>query len=119
MYTHKQIECLPKFAKSNVYVFDFRTFLETIALLKSHRIYLILHNFPFRDKMAMSKHQLAGALEKKTLTLEGIIKFLDYAEANQKLGCRKLAEVFNIEKTASANILKNKKKIREQYEQIH
>ena len=55
--------------------------------------------------MAMSKHQLAGALDKKTLTLEGKIKFLDYAEANQKLGCRKLAEVFNIGKTASANIL--------------
>ena len=111
-------------SKSNVYqnfanVFDLRIFLETIALLKSHRIYLILHNCPFRDKMATSKHQLAGALEKKTLTLEGEIKYLDYAEANQKLGCRKLAEVFNIGKTASANILKNKKKIREQYEQFH
>ena len=38
-------------------------------------------------KMAMSKYQLAGSLEKKTLALQEKIKFLDYAEANEKLGC--------------------------------
>ena len=34
----------------------------------------------------------------------------------QKLGCRKLADVYKIGKAASANILNNEKKIREQQE---
>ena len=70
-------------------------------------------------KMAMSKYQLAGSLEKKTLTLQEKIKFLDYAEANEKLGCRKLADVFKIEKAAANNILKNKQMLREQCEHFH
>ena len=45
---------------------------------------------------------------KKTLTLQEKIKFLDYAEANEKVGCRKLPDVFKIGKTAANNILKNK-----------
>ena len=49
-------------------------------------------------KMAMSKYQLAGSLEKKTLTLHEKINFLDYAEANEKLGCRKLAMCLKLEK---------------------
>ena len=65
-------------------------------------------------KMAMSKYQLAGSLEKKTLTLQEKIKFLDYAEANEKLGCRRLADVFKIRKTAASNMLKNKQILREQ-----
>ena len=69
--------------------------------------------------MAMSKYQLAGSLEKKTLTLQEIIKFLDCAEANEKVGCRKLADVFKIGKTAASNILKNKQMLREQYEHFH
>ena len=67
----------------------------------------------------MSKYQLAGSLEKKTLTLQEKIKFLDYAEANEQLGCRKLAHVFKIRKPAANNILKNKQMLREQYEQFH
>ena len=70
-------------------------------------------------KMAISKYQLAGSLEKKTLTLQEKIKFLDYAEANEQLGCRKLAHVFKIRKPAANNILKNKQMLREQYEQFH
>ena len=70
-------------------------------------------------KMAMSKYQLAGSLEKKTLTLPEKIKLLDYAEANEKLGCRNLADVFKIGKTAANNILKNKQMLREQYEHFH
>ena len=69
--------------------------------------------------MAISKQQLAGALEKKTLTLYEKIKFLEYAERNKTLGCRKLADVLHIGKTATANILKNKKKIRKQYSNFH
>ena len=70
-------------------------------------------------KMAMSKYQLAGSFEKKILTLQEKIKFLDYAEANEKLGYRKLADVFKIGKTAANNILKNKQMLREQYEHFH
>ena len=69
--------------------------------------------------MAMSKYQLAGSLEKKTLTLQEKIKFLDYAEANEKLGWQKLADVFKIGKTAANSILKNKQMLREQYEHFH
>ena len=70
-----------------------------------------------KDGDVKSKYQLAGSLEKKTLTLQEKIKFLDYAEANEKLGSRKLADVFKIGKTAANNILKNKQMLREQYEQ--
>ena len=63
--------------------------------------------------MALSKQKLVGALEKKILTLDEKITFLEYAEGNKTLGCPKLAEVFTIGKTAGAKILKNKKKIRE------
>ena len=57
------------------------------------------------------KQQLTGKLAKKTLTLDEKIKFLDFAKKNQKLECRKLADIFKIGKTAVANILKNEKKI--------
>ena len=67
----------------------------------------------------MSKYQLAGSLEKKTLTFQEKIKFLDYTEANEKLDCQKLADVFKIGKTAANNILKNKQMLREQYEHFH
>ena len=55
--------------------------------------------------MAMPKYQLAGSLEKNNLTLQEKIKFLDYAEANENLGCRKLADVFKIGKAAAKQYL--------------
>ena len=55
----------------------------------------------------MSKHQLAGSLTKKTLTLEGKIKLPD---ANK--------ERFNIGKMAAANIIKNETSIRKEYEEF-
>ena len=58
----------------------------------------------------MRKHQVASALEKRTLIVEEKVKFLDYAEANQKLGCRKFSEVSEIWKTTEASILKSKRK---------
>ena len=70
-------------------------------------------------KMRMSKYQLAGSLEKKTLTFQEKIKFLEYADANENLGCRKLADVLKTRKTAANNILKNKQMLREQYEHFH
>ena len=45
-------------------------------------------NIVLQSKDGDVKYQLAGSLEKKTLTLQEKIKFLDYAEANKKLGCR-------------------------------
>ena len=67
--------------------------------------------------MAMSKHQLEGSLTKKTLTLEGKIKLLG-ANKERKQSCRQLAEMFNIGKTAAANITKNEASIRKEYEEF-
>ena len=67
--------------------------------------------------MAMSKRQLTGSLTKKTLTLEGKIKLLD-ANKERKQSCRQLAEMFNIGKTAAANIIKNEASIRKEYEEF-
>ena len=66
--------------------------------------------------MRLSKHQLAGKLAKKTLTLDEKIKFLDFAKSNSKFGCRKLADTYKIGKTAAAKIMKDEKKICEQHE---
>ena len=64
----------------------------------------------------LSKPQIAGKLAKKTLTLDERIKFLYFAEKNPKLGCRKLADIYKIEKIAAATILKDEKKLRKQHE---
>ena len=66
----------------------------------------------------MSKHQLAGSLTKKTLTLEGKIKLLD-ANKERKQSCRQLAEMFNIGKTAAAHIIRNEASIRKEYEEFN
>ena len=66
--------------------------------------------------MSLSKHQLAGKLSKKNLSLDEKMKFLDFAKGNPNFGCRKLAEIFKIGKTAAANILKEEKSIRSQHE---
>ena len=65
----------------------------------------------------MSKHQLAGSLVKRTLTLERKIKLLD-ANKERKQSCRQLVEMFDIGKTAAANIIKNKASIRKKYEEF-
>ena len=67
--------------------------------------------------MAMSKHQFAGSLIKETLTQDGKIKRLD-ANKERKQSCRQLAEMFNIGKTAAANIIKNEVSIRKEYEEF-
>ena len=66
--------------------------------------------------MSLSKHQLAGKLSKKTLSLDEKVKFLDFAKGNPNFGCRKLAEIFKIGKTASASILKEEKSVRSKHE---
>ena len=50
------------------------------------------------------------------MTLEGKIKLLD-ANKESKQSCRQLAELFNIGKTAAANI-KNEAFIRKEYEEF-
>ena len=67
--------------------------------------------------MAMSKHQLAGSLTEKTLTLEGKIKLLD-TNKERRQSCRQLAEMFNIGRTAAANIIKNEASIHKEYEEF-
>ena len=66
--------------------------------------------------LRQSKKQLAGKLAKKTLTLDEKVKLLDISKKNPKLGCRKLANIYKIGKTAAANILENEIKICEQHE---
>ena len=66
--------------------------------------------------MVLSKQQLAGKLAKKTLSLDEKVKFLDFAQGNPRLGCRKLAEISKIGKIAAANISKEKKNIPNQHE---
>ena len=65
----------------------------------------------------MSKHQLAGSLTKKTLRLEGKIKLL-HANKERKQSCQQLAEMFNIGKTAAANIIKNEASVCKEYEEF-
>ena len=55
--------------------------------------------------------------DQKALTLEGKIKLLD-ANKERKQSCRQLAEMFNIGKTAAANIIKNEAPIRKEYEEF-
>ena len=66
---------------------------------------------------AMSKHQLAGSLTKKTLTLERKIKLID-ANKERKQSCRQLAEMLNIGKAAATNIIKKEASIRKEYEEV-
>ena len=66
--------------------------------------------------MAMSKHQLAGSLTKK-LWRQRKIKHID-VNKERKQSCQKLAEMFNIGKTAVANIIKNEESIRKKYEEF-
>ena len=68
--------------------------------------------------MAMSKHQLACSLIKKTLTLEGKIKLLN-ANKERKQSCQQFEETFNIGKTGNeASIIKNEASIRKEYEEF-
>ena len=49
--------------------------------------------------------------------LEGKVKLLD-ANKERKQNCWQLAEMFNIDKTAAANIIKNEASIRKEYEEF-
>ena len=53
------------------------------------------------------------------LTLEEKIRVLDHAEKDPKVGCRKLTELFSVEKMQIAALIKDKQNIRVQYETFH
>ena len=69
--------------------------------------------------MALPKQQLTGRLAKKTFSLDKKVKFSEFAKRNPTVGCRKLAELFKIGKTAAGNIIKEKKNICSQHELFH
>ena len=57
----------------------------------------------------------AGKLNKRCLTLDEKIKILD-ENKKKKMSCRDISKNYSIGKTQAANILKEEKKLREEYE---
>ena len=66
---------------------------------------------------AMLKHQLAGSLSKKTLTIEEKIKVID-AKKKTRQSWKQLADQFCIGKTAAAKIIKIEASIMEKMAKI-
>ena len=58
--------------------------------------------------MSLSKHQLAGKLSKKTLSLDEKVKFLDFAKGNPNFECRNLLKYLKLEKLLLQTFLKNR-----------
>ena len=65
--------------------------------------------------MSTSKMTLSARLQRKTLSLSEKIKLLDYKKSNPMIGCRDIAEIFNIGKISAATIMKNEEKFRKYY----
>ena len=65
--------------------------------------------------MSTSKKRLSARLQRKTLSLSEEIKLLDYKKNNPTIGCRDIAEIFDIGKTSAATIIKNQEKLRKDY----
>ena len=64
------------------------------------------------------KDGFAQTLTCRSFRKENWKRSLDYAAGIKTLGCQKIADVFNTGKNAATNILKNKKKIWEQYDKF-
>ena len=62
--------------------------------------------------MASSEQQFADKLARKTFSFDEKVKFLDFAKGYPTFGCRKFVGIFKIGKTATANIIKEEKNIR-------
>ena len=74
--------------------------------------------YPSKDITLTHKHgdvktPARRFFDQKTLTLEGNIKLLG-ANKEREQSCRQLGEMFNIGKTAAANIIKNEASIRKE-----
>ena len=63
-------------------------------------------------KISTSKKTFSALLQRKTLSLSEKIKLLDYKKSNPTIGCRDIAEMFNIGKTSAATIIKNEARLR-------
>ena len=61
------------------------------------------------------KKREAGKLSKHCLTLVEKIEILD-ANKKKKMSCRDISKTYNIGKTQAANLLKNEKTLRTEYE---
>ena len=66
--------------------------------------------------MALSKQQLVAGMKRTRLKLEEKIKILNYSNENPKKSCREIATHFQIGKTGAASILKDEKKLRQEFE---
>ena len=73
--------------------------------------------YPSKDITLTQKHGDVETPTRRFLTLEGKIKLLDVNKQRMQ-SCRQLAEMFNIGKTAAANIIKNEASIRKEYEEF-
>ena len=62
--------------------------------------------------MSTSKKALSARLQGKTLSLGKKVKLLDYKKSNSTIGCRNIAEIFNIGKESAATTIKNEEKLR-------
>ena len=56
--------------------------------------------------MSTYKKTLSARLKRKALSLSEKINLLDYKKSNPTIGCRDIAEIFNIGKTSAASVLK-------------
>ena len=65
---------------------------------------------------SLSKHQLSAALKRICLNLDEKVEILDFAAKHPELGYRKLAEHFSVGKPSTANILKQGKTLRKDFE---
>lgn len=65
--------------------------------------------------MSFSKYQLSARMKRKNLSLDKKVKIIEYTNKNPTMGCQVIAEHFSIGKTCIANILKNAKVPRKEY----
>ena len=65
--------------------------------------------------MSTFKKALSAQLQRKNVITKRKIKLLDYKKSSPTIGCRCIAEIFNIGKTSAATITKNEKKFCKDY----
>ena len=65
--------------------------------------------------MSTSKKRFSARFQRKTLLLSEKIKQLNYKKSNLMIGCKYIAEIFNIGKASAATTIKNEEKFRKDY----
>ena len=76
----------------------------------------LFEGYSIQAKMTCSKFQLSARMKRKNLPLDEKMKVIDYANKNQKMGFRVIAEHFSIGKTCILSILSNTKTLQRDYE---